>query len=90
MINVILGEYDDKNKCKKDSKNFSNIYNDNVLMLYGTSCNESPFTIFHFNLIFYILLIFIYNNKLFNTYNKFLNNYQIFTCRNNQFIFATY
>ena len=34
MRNVILGEYDDKNKCKKDSKNFSNIYNynDNVLM----------------------------------------------------------
>ena len=40
MRNVILGEYDDKNKCKKDSKNFSDIYNYNVLMLYGTSRNE--------------------------------------------------
>ena len=42
MRNVILGEYDDKNKCKKDSKNFSNIYNcnDNVLMLYGSSCDR--------------------------------------------------
>ena len=31
-----------KINVKKDSKNFSNIYNynDNVLMLYGTSCNE--------------------------------------------------